>query len=959
MSTGSGTNVYKCICVPGTNGTYCTNNIDECVSNPCPSNYKCIDEINGYNCDTCASGFKGPYCNYTSSDNCYPDPCNGEQCVSPTGTCNCTTGKSGTHCELLTPCDSSPCVTGTCSSLLGGKAYYCACSPPNQGVNCEINTLSATTSTVYTGCFKQHSCTSSWNSVTANNLVWSPLKAGTCQTKAINVNKVEAFGLTIGCGGGNDCCYTGTFADLTSLGNSSDSNCASSCWGTSPCGKKSSGDCYAAVYTMSLGTSDPINCAAGICLNGGTCVELVGATSCVCASGWTGTNCATDYNECISNPCVSGTCVNGANSFTCTCPDWAAGSLCEIDNSCSYYSVACQNGGTCIPNKGSWSCECYGIYSGSLCDEFNDCYYNQCVHGTCNDLTVDDYTCTCNPGYTEKNCDLDINECSSDPCLLYPAAPGSANCTQGVDLWECFCNVGFDGLICGNDIDECQSNPCIFGNCTEGIPGFYICTCIPGYYGPNCENETNECASNPCVHGTCNDMVNMYNCTCQAGYTDYNCSTEINECTSTPCHYGGNCTDHVAYYTCSCVPGSSGYSCEENIDECASDPCIKYDKAATCIDELNGFLCACAPDWTGKVCDLEMIIWNVIKTFENTPLDITLLKDLISKSSLIKDMIPFILGLMSKENQTALSWEYEDLFEWVSFDGQPLNLTESVLKWNEATLGNCFTYNHENITNKDKLTRAGQDGAFRALLKVDQEEYLPWVDTSAMMIFVHNQSEGIFGESVRYNAIPGAKTSLSVRQSVYKRLGGKYGECVNSKSEVKSYYYPGEYSTPGCLRSCYQDAVFAACKCMDPRYPTDDVAICDLSQRSCVDDFVAATGDPSRWSTCYCPLPCRNGQFDIAVSTGKTMLEPLICNYTNTNRTACLTLRQRDYLEIEVYFDSMLYSIFEEDAAMGFTDLLNALGGLIGLLCGVSVVTLVELGFAIVQIIFVVFTGKG
>lgn len=138
--------------------------------------------------------------------------------------------------------------------------------------------------------------------------------------------------------------------------------------------------------------------------------------------------------------------------------------------------------------------------------------------------------------------------------------------------------------------------------------------------------------------------------------------------------------------------------------------------------------------------------------------------------------------------------------------------------------------------------------AFRAFLKVDKDEYLPWVDTEAMMIFVHNQSEGIFGESVRYNAIPGARTSLSVRQvrqllfpayraahrsahsqyvqwnwrfsdvsnpcnvvlslcdqsivciisfqSVYKRLGGKYGECVKTKSEVKSYYYTGEYSTP-------------------------------------------------------------------------------------------------------------------------------------------------------------------
>ena len=34
-----------------------------------------------------------------------------------------------------------------------------------------------------------------------------------------------------------------------------------------------------------------------------------------------------------------------------------------------------------------------------------------------------------------------------------------------------------------------------------------------------------------------------------------------------------------------------------------------------------------------------------------------------------------------------------------------------------------------------------------------------------------------------------------------------------------SYYYDDDYDKQGCIRSCYQDTLYASVGCYDPRYP--------------------------------------------------------------------------------------------------------------------------------------------
>ncbi|XP_056192710.1 cubilin [Falco biarmicus] len=52
---------YFCLCNVGWTGPNCTENIDECISNPCQNGGSCTDGVNGYSCE-CTSAWTGPQC---------------------------------------------------------------------------------------------------------------------------------------------------------------------------------------------------------------------------------------------------------------------------------------------------------------------------------------------------------------------------------------------------------------------------------------------------------------------------------------------------------------------------------------------------------------------------------------------------------------------------------------------------------------------------------------------------------------------------------------------------------------------------------------------------------------------------------------------------------------------------------------------------------------------------------
>ena len=114
-----------------------------------------------------------------------------------------------------------------------------------------------------------------------------------------------------------------------------------------------------------------IGCCSA-CLYGGTCVDDVNGYHCLCAAGFTGSNCQHRINPCGSNPCLNdGRCSRGSEAelFDCSCQPGFTGRRCEsFVDWCESSRSPCLNGGTCVQRSNQYHCLCSPEWNGLNCD---------------------------------------------------------------------------------------------------------------------------------------------------------------------------------------------------------------------------------------------------------------------------------------------------------------------------------------------------------------------------------------------------------------------------------------------------------------------------------------------------------------------------------------------------------------------------------------------------------------
>lgn len=217
--------------------------------------------------------------------------------------------------------------------------------------------------------------------------------------------------------------------------------------------------------------------------------------------------------------------------------------------------------------------------------------------------------CYCVPGFTGTRCQININECLSQPCR------NNATCIDGINAYRCQCPAHYQGAHCETQLTACDLSPCKNGaKCLIDAPTRpleYRCICAPGYTGHDCATEINECISAPCQNGArCEDLHLSYRCLCTTGFNGTNCQVNINDCVDAICQNGAKCVDLVNAFKCECAPGFTGLRCETRLSACEQpvSPCLNNGKCHVTTSSTLGreYICQCAKGYTGLNCESEI-----------------------------------------------------------------------------------------------------------------------------------------------------------------------------------------------------------------------------------------------------------------------------------------------------------------------------------------------------------------
>jgi hypothetical protein len=103
----------------------------------------------------------------------------------------------------------------------------------------------------------------------------------------------------------------------------------------------------------------------------------------------------------------------------------------------SFYVTCAENwyGPYCNIFSQDFACDlpvpCHDNCVGVVCGE-----NRHCVDG------VDVYVCTCDDGFTGRECDINIDDCEGINCS------GNGICIDGVGSFQCECDSGYSGVLC-------------------------------------------------------------------------------------------------------------------------------------------------------------------------------------------------------------------------------------------------------------------------------------------------------------------------------------------------------------------------------------------------------------------------------------------------------------------------------------------------------------------------------
>ena len=298
--------------------------------------------------------------------------------------------------------------------------------------------------------------------------------------------------------------------------------------------------------------------------------------------------------------------------------------------------------------------------------------------------------------------------------------------------------------------------------------------------------------------------------------------------------------------------------------------------------------------------------------------------------------------------------------------------------------GNCYTFNSGTDKNGKLVhriktsTRSGILNGLRLsfFLSVSENKYSSKFETG-LKLFIHNNSvapmstEGIdLKRSVNMNVV--------LKKSFFYRQPEPYSDCkdlttLESGNEVFDLIKSSTltYRQEDCFDLCLQYDIIQKCQCYAleyyPKLFKTKTPCLNSSQLACYTKLYAKfiVADVKEKCAFMCPLECNSMTYDHSLSMSDLATEQLYAilksdeyyqrKYFKNETNLTVTSFGERYMSLNIYFGELKYLVMTQSIKMTFEDLLSSIGGLLGLLVGMSFLSLIEVVEIIIEILFILF----
>ena len=236
----------------------------------------------------------------------------------------------------------------------------------------------------------------------------------------------------------------------------------------------------------------------------------------------------------------------------------------------------------------------------------------------------------------------------------------------------------------------------------------------------------------------------------------------------------------------------------------------------------------------------------------------------------------------------------------------------------------------DNTTNCFKLSGYTQTmPAYRLLLEAVADRT---TDTWSEL-YINPTSEGFQEASSRIYWASEGNYRVDIRKRIITRLGAPYTDCITGTGTYEQNQFKGNYTINKCKKGCFWAAVFEKCGAIPQMYKKHMREPQRFNNKSPINDVEAES----------CLKTVESDHERIKKCNSLCSLQPCYEEDIKMSLTHHTTKELVNHLSLAFGYESFLVKVYEETPREKWVDLFANFGGCVGLMNGVSILSVFEL----------------